>query len=92
MPDVIGGHLIFKKVGGRPYSGVTYHFVGHPYSCSGGYGLRVRTHTRVLRILGKNVKRTPPPKFGIDTNLQCDLFQKKGTPTPRLVLIRIDIA
>ena len=40
----------------------------------------------------KDEKFTPPPQVGIDTNLQFGIFQKKGTPTPRQVLIRIDIA
>ena len=37
-------------------------------------------------------KFTPPPQVGIDTNLQFKIFQKKGTPTPRFVLIRMAIA
>ena len=37
-------------------------------------------------------KFTPPPQVGIDTNLQFGIFQKKGTPTPWQVLIRINIA
>ena len=40
----------------------------------------------------KDEKFTPPPQVGINTNLQFAFFQKKGTPTPRQVLIRIDIA
>ena len=30
----------------------------------------------------KDEKLTPPPQVGIDTNLQFDIFQKKGTYTP----------
>ena len=36
-------------------------------------------------------KFTPPPQVGIDTNLQFEIFQKKGTPTPRSVLIQMAI-
>ena len=48
----------------------------------GRYGLRIPTHGPILRISEKNEEFRPPPQVGIDTNLQFDIFQKKGTPTP----------
>ena len=48
----------------------------------GWYGFRMPTRSPILRISEKNEEFRPPPQVGIDTNLQFDIFQKKGTPTP----------